>query len=75
MKEEEYKKLRCCGPAPYNTGNRNQEAFDQVAGVGELIPIRDYCSGSECGAWVWENPIQGHPQDAGKYGYCGLIKC
>ena len=48
MKEEDYKKLRCCGPDPENTG------IKKVYGYCSEEKIKYFCSGSECAAWIPE---------------------
>lgn len=84
MKEEDYKKLRCCGPCPSNTGNPIVEWF------GGNAVTRYLCSGPECAAWqgvttafkdgeecVSKEEIARRYEN-GEYrvlGCCGLIKC
>ena len=73
MTEEDYKKLRCSGPYPENTGT--------AVNVGNCLWY--LCSGSLCAAWVWEikwyefkpGDDVHQPEYSETEGHCGLIKC
>jgi len=74
MKEEDYKKLRCCGPAPKNTGIPAVE-YDTVLQKEVIcLPVIYLCSGPQCAGWSWSQKDYDKHQIPieDREGYCGL---